>query len=91
MNIPKESIVPLNPQIMFIMLLGDSRCEIQKGKTVEKIKEDPRGDIHPIGSRGKVLGNLHNPFHEPHDAYYIQWENSDLKTLSVGAKIKEIK
>lgn len=91
MHIPDKNRIALSPAIMAIALLGDKRCEIPIGATVEKIKEDGGGDLHPIGSRGKVLGNLHNPHYIPHDAYYIHWELTGIKSFSAGNKVKEIK
>lgn len=90
MYIPEQNKYALPSQILAALLIGDSRCAIAISKTVEKIKVDEDGDLHPVGSRGRVIGNLHNPMVTVKDAYYVKWEKTGMLSLTVGFKVKEI-
>lgn len=60
---------------------------IPNGAAVVKIAVDNEGDVHPIGTRGVVLGSFRLV---PHPLFYfVEWEPSPrLATSCIASKIR---
>jgi len=61
---------------------------ISNGTTIVKVAADAEGDIHPIGTRGVVLGSIRHPA-IPEIFYFIEWDpRPGLATGCVAFKIR---
>lgn len=52
---------------------------IQNGSTIVKVWSE-RGDTHPVGTKGTVLGSIHHP--QLGYLYFVEWET--LPRVAVG-------
>ena len=83
----------------------DPRCPVRGGHTHEhatgaypngtrvvKVREDPSGDLHPIGARATVIGSLGpvNVFGEEF-GYCLLWDDTPgIAIFTRGSKIAEV-
>ena len=60
---------------------------ISNGTTIVKVAADEAGDIHPVGTRGVVLGSIRHP--TAGIFYFIEWDpRPGLATGCVAFKIR---
>lgn len=61
------------------------QCEYKRGDRVEKATYE-KGDFHPIGQPGIVIGNLYDD--EVGEAYLVQFEGDEYAAFTLKYKIK---
>lgn len=60
---------------------------IPNGTRIVKVKVDETGDLHPVGSKGVILGSVGHPTLDD-IGYFVEWDASPrVATLVVGGKI----
>jgi len=99
----KGMIIAVSEEELNTMLENNDPTLIQRGSRVEKIDEDPGGDVTPLGTRGTVLGGkrisdtdhmigkVPEKFKDAKAIYIIRWDGSAFPmTASMDMKIKEV-
>jgi len=86
---PETTLDDIGPQPGYVGAFTRNQypSAIPNGTRIVKVKVDRAGDVHPIGSKGVVLGSTGHP--SLNDiGYFIEWDDSPrLATLVVGWKI----
>ena len=89
-------LIELPEELVQLMLKGDPRCPIKIGEEVILIRNPGEESVIPIGTPGKVIGNLWRQ--EPcwskwgyyHDLYYVRFQGFDFPIATAGFKITKI-
>ena len=94
-----HAFTDVEPAAAYALLTGESPSAIAVGARVRKAREDPGGDITPIGTLGRVMASHDypegaeqpHPDHTVRHFYFVTWD--DKPGVPVGCadwKIEEV-